>query len=196
MSPQQDLSSDQLEELYLFRTKVAELRRRSIFHGSPILTLQVDASVSTGLTGINEDELWAALALLRQFKQKEAFNLHHVYRLLKVHCERPELVKWAEYAWRAWTHTLDATPLDVQLLTGRRYSVKEAMNLLLNTQVVHGDRADSRLLRAEDTVTQGFMREIVLRGLGPLCSSLLRIDWVIWVWREAPTEPVPAVPGT
>ena len=77
------MTPDQEEDLRLFREKVADLRRRSLFQGSGSLVLQVNPEVPTGLTGISEDELRAVLALLRQFILKGPTDLKRIHRLVK-----------------------------------------------------------------------------------------------------------------
>ena len=184
------MTPEQEEDLGLFREKVTDLRRRSILQGPPTLVVQVDPKVPTGLIGVNEDELRALLALLRQFNQKGPTSLKKVSRLVKAECGRPELCQWVDYAWKEWVKTLETRPF------GLETKLREAMDLLLNTQVVHADRLKSRLLRPDDALAQGFLRQSIIVSLDRLCHGPVLLDRVIWHWLDAPAEPVPLVPDS
>ena len=191
------LTPTQAEYLRLFRGKVADLRHRSLLQRSETLELQIRPELPTGLSGVSEDELRALLALLRQFYlHKEPTTLDKISTIIKMECERPELCGWADHAMKGWKATLESKPLGIRLLHDHAYTVREAMDLLLYTQVIHADRTKSRILRPEDTITQGFLRQIVVVSLDRLCHCPVLIDRVIWHWLDAPIEPVPDVPGT
>ena len=69
----------------------------------------------TGLTGVDEDQLRAFLALLRQFILKGSTNLSRISRLVMAQCGRPELCQWVEYAWKEWVKTLESRPLGIEI---------------------------------------------------------------------------------
>lgn len=182
------------ERILAFRNLIAVLKDRRFLQATnkKKFTLQLVGGPHP-IEGLDPDHLDAFLGTFRQLLlQQDAVYFPAVSLAVQCDCGRSDLGSWALHAESVWTGSL-SHPGSISVNGGTR-TTGDLLDLFIYGGVAHSDLEKVAELDGLGAEFRAVLRLQLISGLKPLLASLGLMDKVIWHWRDAPGEPVPAPP--
>ena len=194
------LTEKEKKILRTFHRQVDRLRQSTIVQSGKVsfkYTTRINfpsGQSEMSFEGYDKVAFQAQLPILRQFMlKKDDINFFKVQNVLKECCDRAELLPWIDYALRDWTAVLAQLPNEEhRYFHGAQLTVDEAVEKLFYGYggLFHADINDPA---EEDAILE--IQEATLQFAFPrLWNSVHILDSVIYLWLDAPSEPVPPLP--
>lgn len=197
------LTAKQESSLQLFMQRLQELLASSVIKSQKKTLTVMSETVFSGkpettvlFDGYDQEPFVAFFALFRQFtmEKEEAVYFKNVCQIVLDNCGRPELEDWIRFAIKRWDDVLDGAPVIQFNLDGESYSNAKLLKLWLYGGRFHTDIGKGNRWNALPEMAQKDA-ELSVQAMTPkLVNCLVIVGSVIRWWREATTEPVPAVP--
>ena len=193
-------TDEETKILRAFQRQVNRLRQSSIvqpgrvtFNYTTRITFP-SGQAETCFEGYDPVAFQAQLPLLRQFMlQQDKISFRKIHNILYPCCDRAELLSWVRYAMKEWNETLAQLPREEhRYFRNTNQTVEEAVEKLFYGYggLFHADLDDP----AEEEEVREIQEATLQHAFPRLWNALHTLDSVIYLWLDAPNDPVPPLP--